>query len=141
DPRIIATFAFLSFSLISFMRASFATDVDIGTTLPPTFRQGAAMATICTPLTTVTPSGLDPRRSRAAAGLPNFLRLVFGACGTAITTTRWESRASLHHAQLAEAARPGQPAFDAAVSGLQQHGMDAGQGAALVDTLINQQAF
>lgn len=141
DPRIIATFAFLVFSLISFMRADFSTDVDIGTIMLPTFIQGAAMATFFIPLTTVTLSGLDPQRIPAAAGLSNFVRLVFGAFGTSITTTLWESRASLHHAHLAEAARPGEPGFDALVSGLQQKGLDAGQGALLIDRLINQQAF
>ncbi len=141
DPRLIATFAFLVFSLISFMRADFSTEVDIGTIMLPTFIQGAAMATFFIPLTTVTLSGLDPRRIPAAAGLSNFVRLVFGAFGTSITTTLWESRANLHHAHLAEAARPGEPAFDALVAGLRQKGLDGGQGAMLIDRLINQQAF
>jgi len=141
DPRIIATFAFLTFSLISFMRADFSTDVDIGTIMLPTFIQGAAMATFFIPLTTVSLSGLEPHRIPAAAGLSNFVRLVFGAFGTSITTTLWENRASLHHAQLAEVARPGEPAFDAAMAGLQSKGVDPQHGAALVDRLINQQAF
>jgi len=141
DPRIIATVAFLIFSWISFMRADFSTDVDIGTIMLPTFIQGAAMATFFIPLTTVSLSGLDPHRIPAAAGLSNFVRLVFGAFGTSITTTLWENRASLHHAQLTEIARPGEPAFDAAMAGLAQKGLDPQQGAALVDQLINKQAF
>jgi len=141
DPRLIATFAFLVFSLISFMRADFSTDVDIGAIMLPTFIQGAAMATFFIPLTTVSLSGLAPHRIPAAAGLSNFVRLVFGAFGTSITTTLWENRASLHHAQLAEVARPGEPAFDAAMSGLQSKGVDLQHGAALVDRLIDQQAF
>src|SRR5690606_19907980 len=100
DPRLIATFAFLVFSLISFMRADFSTDVDIGAIMLPTFIQGAAMATFFIPLTTVSLSGLAPHRIPAAAGLSNFVRLVFGAFGTSIPTTLWENRASLHHAQL-----------------------------------------
>ncbi|NYT35568.1 DHA2 family efflux MFS transporter permease subunit [Allopusillimonas soli] len=141
DPRIIATFAFLVFSLISFMRADFNTDVDIYTIMLPTFIQGAAMATFFIPLTTLTLSGLDPHRIPAAAGLSNFVRLLFGAFGTSITTTLWENRASLHHAHMAEMARPGEPAFDAAMAAMQHRGLGTGQGAAIVNGLINQQAF
>jgi DHA2 family multidrug resistance protein len=141
DPRIIATFAFLVFSLISFMRANFSTDVDIYTIMLPTFIQGAAMATFFIPLTTLTLAGLDPHRIPAAAGLSNFVRLLFGAFGTSITTTLWENRATLHHAHLSEIARPGEPAFDAVMSTVQQKGLNASQGASLIDRLINQQAF
>ncbi|NYT59636.1 DHA2 family efflux MFS transporter permease subunit [Alcaligenaceae bacterium] len=141
DPRVIATFAFLVFSLISYMRSDFNTQVDIYTIMLPTFIQGAAMATFFIPLTTLTLSGLDPHRIPAAAGLSNFVRLLFGAFGTSITTTLWENRASLHHAQLTEAARPGEPAFDAAMSGLQQHGLSHHQSAAVVNQLISEQAF
>src|SRR3546814_14573690 len=63
-----------------------------------------SMATFFIPLTTLTLAGLDPHRIPAAAGLSNFVRLVFGAFGTSITTTMWENRAGLHHAQLTEAA-------------------------------------
>src|SRR5690606_37183996 len=45
DPRMIATFAFLVFALISYMRANFNTQVDLYTIMLPTFIQGAAMAT------------------------------------------------------------------------------------------------
>ena len=141
DPRIIATFAFLVFSLISYMRAGFNTQADLYTIMLPTFIQGAAMATFFIPLTTVTLSGLDPHRIPAAAGLSNFVRLVFGAFGTSITTTLWENRATLHHAQLAQAARPGEPAFDAAMATMQQQGLGHEQSLALVDSLINQQAY
>src|SRR5690606_38482162 len=67
DPRLIATFAFLVFSLISFMRSDFNTDVDIYIIMLPTFIQGAAMATFFIPLTTLSLSGLEPQRIPAAA--------------------------------------------------------------------------
>ncbi|MGP1614118.1 MAG: MFS transporter, partial [Pollutimonas bauzanensis] len=123
DPRKIATVAFLIFALISYMRANFNTEVDLYTIMIPTFIQGAAMATFFIPLTTITLSGLDPHRIPSAAGLSNFVRLLFGAFGTSITTTMWDNRASLHHAQLTEIARPGMPAFDAIMAGLRQKGL------------------
>lgn len=141
DPRVIATFAFLVFSFISYMRSDFNTNVDIYTIMLPTFIQGAAMATFFIPLTTLSLSGLDPQRIPAAAGLSNFVRLLFGAFGTSITTTLWENRAILHHARLTEVARPGEPAFDAAMAGMQQHGLSHEQSVAVVNNLINQQSF
>ena len=104
---ILATsspYAFLIFALISYMRADFNTQVDIVTIMWPTFIQGAAMAMFFIPLTTISLSGLDPQRIPAAAGLTNFVRLLCGAFGTSITTTLWDNRASLHHAQLTEIA-------------------------------------
>jgi len=141
DPRVIATFAFLVFSLISYMRSDFNTQVDIYTIMLPTFIQGAAMATFFIPLTTLSLSGLEPHRIPAAAGLSNFVRLLFGAFGTSITTTLWENRAALHHAQLTEAARPGEPAFDAIMGGLQRQGLGHEQSAAVINNMINEQAF
>src|SRR5690606_9283494 len=70
-----------------------------------------------------------------------FVRLLFGAFGTSITTTLWENRASLHHARLTEVAHPGMPAFDAAMAGMRQRGMNHEQSAAVVNNLINQQSF
>src|SRR5690606_6687850 len=141
DPRNIATFDFLVFSLICYMQSNFNTQVDIYAIMLPTFIQGAAMATFFIPLTTLSLSGLEPQRIPAAAGLSNFVRLLFGAFGTSITTTLWDNRASLHHAQLAEAARPGEPAFDAIMAGMQQRGLTHEQSAAVVNNLINQHAF
>jgi DHA2 family multidrug resistance protein len=141
DPRHIVTFSFLVFALISYMRSGFNTEVDIGTIMLPTFIQGAAMATFFIPLTTLTLSGLNPQRIPAAAGLSNFVRILFGAFGTSITTTLWENRASLHHAQLVEAAKPGEPGFDAFMAQLQGKGLSHEQSATIINNLVNQQAF
>lgn len=141
DPRYIVTVSFLIFSLISFMRADFNTEVDLNTIMLPTFIQGAAMAMFFIPLTAISLSGLDPQRIPAAAGLTNFVRLVCGAFGTSITTTLWENRAVLHHAHLTEATTPGAPAFDTAMAMLQGKGLNHEQSAAVINNLINQQAF
>lgn len=141
DPRIIATIAFLIFSLISYMRAQYNTNVDLFGVMLPTFIQGAAMAAFFIPLTTISLSGLSPDRIPAAAGLTNFVRLVCGAFGTSITTTLWDNRAIMHHARMTEAARPGEPAFDHLMSGMQNMGIDPLHGAALLDRVINQQAY
>ena len=140
DPRVLATFAFLVFSLTSYIRSRFNTDVDILSIMLPTFIQGAAMATFFIPLTTITLSGLAPERVPGAAGLSNFARLLAGAFGTSITTTAWDDRASMHHAHLTEIARPGEPAFDYVMQTVRNQGYTQQQGAEMVNRIIEQQA-
>ncbi|MGG4775133.1 DHA2 family efflux MFS transporter permease subunit [Paenalcaligenes sp. Me52] len=140
DPRALATFAFLVFSLTSYIRSRFNTDVDILSIMLPTFIQGAAMATFFIPLTTITLSGLAPERVPGAAGLSNFARLLAGAFGTSITTTAWDDRASMHHAHLTEIARPGEPAFDYVMETVRNQGFTQQQGAEMVNRIIEQQA-
>ena len=59
---------------------------------------------------TIALSGLPPERIPAASGLLNFARITAGSFGTSITTTLWDRRATLHHAQLVEHLTPGDPA-------------------------------
>jgi MFS transporter, DHA2 family, multidrug resistance protein len=141
DPRKYVTFAFLVFALVLWMRSHFNTQADFATILVPTIIQGVAMAFFFIPLATITMSGLSPDRMPAASGLTNFVRITAGAMGTSIATTLWESRAALHHAQLAETINPGSPAAQAALSGLTASGLTAEQALAQVNRLVDQQAF
>ena len=100
DPRHYATFAFLVFGLVLWMRSNFNTQVDFWTIMIPTLIQGIGMAFFFIPLITLTLSGLPPERVPAASGLSNFVRITAGAVGTSVSTTFWERRATLHHAQL-----------------------------------------
>ena len=102
DPRWMATGAFILFAVVLWMRSNFTSETDFGTILIPTLIQGGAMAFFFIPLTTLTLAGLPPERIPAAAGLSNFVRIMFGAMGTSIATTLWDNRATLHHARLVE---------------------------------------
>ena len=93
------------------------------------------------PLMTITMSGLTPGKMPAASGLTNFVRITAGAMGTSIATTLWESRAALHHSQLAESINLGNSAAQSALQGLQASGLTAEQALAQVNRLIDQQAF
>jgi DHA2 family multidrug resistance protein len=62
-----------------------------------------------------------------------------GSFGTSITTTWWDRRASLHHAQLAEHITEYAP--PPLLPDLQARGMSADQTHALINRLIDQQAF
>ncbi len=141
DPRILSSFAFMTFALVLWLRSLFNTQADVSTLLIPTFIQGIAMAFFFVPLMTLLLSGLPPERIPAASGLSNFVRITAGAFGTSITTTLWENRASLHHAQLTEYIDNASIATNHALSGLEAMGLSRGQGLSYINRLIDQQAF
>ncbi|MDT7837111.1 DHA2 family efflux MFS transporter permease subunit [Aquabacterium sp. OR-4] len=141
DPRRLATVAFLGFALVLWMRAQFNVQAPFMTILLPTVLQGAAMAFFFIPLQAITFNGLTPEQMPAASGLSNFVRITAGAIGTSVFTTLWESRATLHHAHLAEAVHQGNPAALQALGGLQTAGLTPEQASATLTRLIDQQAF
>lgn len=141
DPRIYATIAFLTFAVVLWMRSQFTTGADVETLMIPTLVQGIAMAFFFIPLITLTLSGLAPERIPAASGLSNFARITAGAFGTSITTTLWENRATLHHAQLVESVSQSSIPTQQALSQLSGLGMSHEQGLAYLNRLVDQQAF
>jgi DHA2 family multidrug resistance protein len=141
DARPFATFSFLIFALVLWMRSLFNTQADFGTIMVPTIIQGVAMAFFFIPLTTVTLSGLPQQRIPAATGLFNFVRITAGGFGTSITTTLWENRAAMHHAHLAEAVNNGSQAARSTLAGLQAAGMSPAQALAQINRLVDQQSF
>ena len=141
DPRIFSTGAFSVFAVVFLMRSHFNPEADLVTLLIPTVIQGVAMALFFIPLVTLSLSGLSPDRIPAASGLFNFARITAGSFGTSITTTWWDRWASLHHAHLAEGINAYNPASVQALAGLQAHGMTSEQGRAVINRLIDQQAY
>lgn len=141
DPRRYATFSFLVFALVLWMRSNFNTQADFVTIIIPTIIQGIAMAFFFIPLVTITLSGLTPDRIAAASGLSNFLRITAGAMGTSITTTLWENRAALHHSQLAESVNQGNNAAASAMSGLASSGLSTEQVMGQINRIVDQQSF
>jgi len=141
DPRWYATISFLVFALVLWMRAQFNTQVDFDTVMIPTLIQGVAMAFFFIPLMTLAFNGLPPERIPAASGLSNFLRIMAGAVGTSVTTTFWERRASLHHAQLTESLTQGNAALSQTLDGLQAMGLTAEQALAQIERVLSQQVF
>jgi DHA2 family multidrug resistance protein len=142
DPRRLTTFAFLVFALVLWMRSRFTTQADEWTILLPTLVQGVAVAFFFIPLMSITLSGLAPERTASASGLSNFVRITAGSFGTSIATTMWDSRATLHHAHLAErAGGMADPALADAMGRLSAAGLTPEQAMAQVNRLIDQQAF
>jgi len=141
DPRHFAAFAFAVFGLVLWMRSNFNTQADMATLMIPTLIQGVAMAFFFIPLMTITLSGLSPDRIPAASGLSNFVRITAGSFGTSISTTMWQDRAALHHAQITEYVNPGSGAATNALSGLASSGLTHDQALSSLDRLVNQQAY
>jgi MFS transporter, DHA2 family, multidrug resistance protein len=141
DPRVFVTFAFTVFAIVLFMRAHFNTNATVGVLLVPTFIQGLALATFFIPLIALSLSGLSPERIPSASGLINFARITAGSFGTSITTTVWDRRATLHHAQLVEHLTQSDPVAAQAFSNLQSGGFGTDQSYALINRLVDQQAF
>ena len=141
DPRLMATVAFVTFALVLWMRSRFNTQADVTTLLIPTFIQGIAMAFFFVPLMTLILSGLPPERIPAASGLSNFTRITAGAFGTSIATTLWDNGAATHHAQLAEFVNSTSLATSEALAASSASGLTHEQGLALINRLVDQQAF
>jgi MFS transporter, DHA2 family, multidrug resistance protein len=141
DPRIFVTVSFVVFAIVFFMRANFNTNANIKVLLIPTVIQGIAMATFFVPLLSLGLSTLSPDRIPAASGLINFARITAGSFGTSIATTLWDRRATLHHAQLVEHLTRSDPVAAQAFSNLGNSGFGTDQSYALVNRMVDQQAF
>ncbi|QCX48389.1 DHA2 family efflux MFS transporter permease subunit [Ralstonia pseudosolanacearum] len=140
DARWVATTAFITFALVFWMRSHFTIQVDTWTLMVPTLIQGAAMAMFFIPLTAIILSGLRPERIPAASGLSNFVRIMFGGIGASISTTVWDNRSALHHAQLVERANPYNPAYASSLGDYTQMGMPSLQANGAIERIISQQA-
>jgi DHA2 family multidrug resistance protein len=140
DARWVATTAFVIFAIVFYMRSRFTIEVDAFALMVPTVIQGAAMAMFFIPLTSIILSGQPPEKIPAAAGLSNFVRIMCGGIGTSITSTIWENRTTLHHAQLAEHTGIQNPAFGQSVQALMARGMPEPGAWAVIERTIGIQA-
>jgi MFS transporter, DHA2 family, multidrug resistance protein len=141
DPRKLATVAFIGFGVVLWMRSRFNVQAEFLGILIPTVLQGAAMAFFFIPLQQIVFSGLPPARMPAAAGLSNFVRITAGAFGTSIFTTLWEDRAIMHHSQLAETLHRGNDSATQTLTQLGAAGFTPDQSLAMVNRLVDQQAY
>jgi DHA2 family multidrug resistance protein len=141
DMRAMASFAFIVFGGVFWMRSLFSTQADFMTILLPSLAQGLGLAFLFIPLISMAMSELRPDQLPAAAGLNNFVRLSAGAFGTSVTTTVWEDRAAMHHARLSESVHSGSMPLQQSLDTTAALGLDATQRLGLVEQLADQQAF
>jgi DHA2 family multidrug resistance protein len=141
DSRWVTTFSFLVFALVFYLRSKFTTGDSYWEYAFPTVIQGIATATFFIPLLGIILGGLPPQRIAAASGLSNFARITAGSFGTSIYTTWWNNRADLHHEQLVSHIYAGSPVATPVLQGLQAQGFSLEQSLALINRLIDQQAY
>ena len=141
DPRTFATFAFIVFGTVLWLRSRFNTQADFTTLMIPTVIQGIALAFFFIPLTGIILGGLPPDKIPSASGLSSFARIIGGSFGTSIAVSVWQDRAAAHHAELAELVNRGSVASNDALSGLSAIGMDPTQSLSMINRLVDQQAF
>ncbi|MGV8894646.1 MAG: DHA2 family efflux MFS transporter permease subunit [Burkholderiaceae bacterium] len=140
DSRMVASFAFIIFALVFYLRSRYTPEVDTMALMIPTLIQGAAMSMFFIPLSSIILSGQSHDKMAAASGLSNFVRIMFGGIGASVSTTLWSNRTTLHHAQLAEHSGLQNPAFQQTVQGMTSHGMSDAQALSVIDRLIGVQA-
>lgn len=136
DLRLLVTISFLIFSMTLFWRTQFNPDMDFNFVVWPQLVQGIGFAMFFMPLTAISLSGLAAHEIASASGLANFMRLLAGSIGASITTTLWDNRNALHHAQLTEHITEYQPGFLPYTQQLESMGLSATQSAAYVNGLI-----
>lgn len=102
DLRLIISFGFIVFALVSFWNSSFNTSVSCTQLVIPRLIQGLGISCFFTPLITIVISGLPPDRIASALGLANFIRIIGGSFGTSLSVTLWERREAVHHSHLVE---------------------------------------
>lgn len=141
DVRWLASFAFLVFALVCWLRSQFTLQADVATIMLPQLIQGAAMATFFVPLTALTLSGLPPARLAAASGLCNFARITAGAFGASAASTLWDQRASMHHVQLAESVSVHSRITEDTLARLHTLGYSLEQSYQLLERQVNTQAY
>ena len=78
------------------------------------------------PITLAAYIGVPPEKNNAVAGLVNFMRNIGSSVGTSMVTTLLARRAQLHQLRLVEYARPDNPNFQNALTGLSQLGVHSG---------------
>ncbi|MEW6561503.1 MAG: DHA2 family efflux MFS transporter permease subunit [Pseudomonadota bacterium] len=141
DSRWVTTFSFVVFALVFYMRSQFTTGDSYWEYSIPTVIQGIATATFFIPLLGIILGGLPAHRIAAASGLSNFARITAGSFGTSIYTTWWTNRAELHHEQLISHIYQGSPVAEPILHGMQAQGFSHEQALAVINRLVNQQAY
>ncbi|MGA7949887.1 MAG: DHA2 family efflux MFS transporter permease subunit [Thiobacillaceae bacterium] len=140
DLRLWASFSFAVFAAVSFWNSYFDTDVTFSQIVVPRLLMGFGVATFFVPLTSLTLSDLPPNMMASATGLSNFSRILAGSFGTSLSITLWDRRASYHHSVLAAHVSGLDPASLNFLAALKPLSLSQSADAALINTVVNQQA-
>jgi DHA2 family multidrug resistance protein len=139
DMRITLTFAFITMAVPCMLRSLFNLEVDFATVAYLQILQGLGVALFFMPVMTVVLSDLKPEEISSGAGLAMFMRTLGSSFSVSISIYLWNSRAVLHHSQLAEKFAPSSLATIEAVRSLGQG--DTHLALSRLDRMVTEQAY
>jgi len=142
DARWVATVSIGAFALSFYMRSLYAPDADFIELVIPALVMGFGMSGFFISMVTLALNGVPPQQVPQATGLSNFARITAGSFAASLTTTVWDRSEAQHQTRLAETVgTPGDPLWQAAQNGLQQHGASQGQSFAAMFQQVLHQAY
>jgi DHA2 family multidrug resistance protein len=141
DARAVASFGFCVFSLVAFWSARFTPDVDFFNVSLTRLFMGIGISCFFLPIISINLSGLPSERIAAATGVANFMRNIGTSFGTAILTSVWVHKASVHHARLTEQVNPYNPLSVSYLHSLGSAGYSPDQAFAQINQMITTQSY
>jgi MFS transporter, DHA2 family, multidrug resistance protein len=141
DARWMASLGFLAFAISYFMRAGLTADASFAAFVMPQLVMGIGMGTFFVAMISILLDGFAPERVPSASGVSNFLRIIFSAFATSITTTFWDRHEALHQTRLAESSSAYSQNLQAAINGLQALGVDSSHAVGVLSQALERQAY
>jgi MFS transporter, DHA2 family, multidrug resistance protein len=141
ELRSVVTFSFVVFAITSYWFSTFPADTSFWQFVLPRFVMGLAIPCFFIPLNQIILSGLKPHEIASASGLSNFFRTISASISTAVTVTLWQHRGDFHHATLTEHLNATNTATQQFVDGFHAIGAGGNAAWALVDGIVNREAF
>ncbi|MCT2399822.1 DHA2 family efflux MFS transporter permease subunit [Novosphingobium mangrovi (ex Huang et al. 2023)] len=137
DPRLIVFIGISWIGICSLIRMEWSTDITFWTVVLPQFLQGAGMALMIVPLTTISLASVEPEETASAAGIANFGRTLAGAVATALVTTMWHDASREKAAVLAGNLNGAQAISDT----MQNQGFSAEQARGVIAQMVENQGM
>ena len=141
DARWIASIGFIAMAYGCWLASGFTTGVDEKTLMLARVIMGVGIAGFFMPMSAISMSQLRGHQIASGTGISNFLRNVGASVGTAVSTTLWQDNAARHHENLMSNIQTGNLAYQQFSDQAIQLGMTELQKNALIDNLVNSQAY
>ena len=137
DVRAVITFGILWLAGVTFMRATWITNIDFFGIALPQLAQGFGMPFFFIGTMALALGAVKPDQASTAAGALNFVRTLAGAFATSLGTTAWEHGAKVHRAELSGVLN--QPAMT--IETLMRAGLGPEQARATLARLVDAEAM
>lgn len=140
DPRWLMALGIALLSYTLWQQTGWTPDVDQWTVIQNTVTQGAGLGFVFIPLQVIAFATLAPELRTDATSLLSLMRNVGSAVGVSVTSALLARNIQIAHADLASRVTPFSPVARATNGAFRLLDPATAKGAALLDSLINQQA-